>query len=60
MLMSSSVAGAATIPCLNAEPALEELFADPIIQKLMRSDGVSALEVRKLLQKRAGSRRFRA
>jgi hypothetical protein len=41
----------------NREPSLTELFADPIIHRLMRRDGTDEAEVRTLLKQAAASSR---
>lgn len=38
------------------EPALEELFAEPIMQQLMRSDGLDEETIRRLLRQAAAAR----
>lgn len=41
---------------LKAELSLDEMLADPIVRTLMKRDGVSEREVRKLMAPRAESR----
>ena len=41
-------------PCPRTEPSLDELFGDPIIQLVMRRDGIDEGAVRKVLKEAAG------
>lgn len=51
--------GGTEVCWLAAEPALNDMLADPITQLLMRRDGVQEAEIRRLAQRlrQAGARR---
>lgn len=38
-------------PALRPEPTLDKMLADPIVQVLMKRDGVSAAQVRRLMMR---------
>jgi len=51
--------GGTEVCWLAAEPALNDMLADPMTQLLMRRDGVQEVEIRRLAQRlrQAGARR---
>jgi hypothetical protein len=54
--MSGSAApGAAVARPLPDEPTLDQLLAEPIVQQLMRRDGIDEAAIRQLLQKTAAA-----
>lgn len=52
--------GATDVCWLAAEPALNDMLADPMTQLLMRRDGVQEAEIRRLASRlrQAGARRL--
>jgi hypothetical protein len=49
----TAVSNRASVRSKVYEPALDELFAEPIVRQLMCSDGVDEEAVRRLLQRAA-------
>jgi hypothetical protein len=51
MYTQTSLAQAIFLPsCSNAEPTLDDMLADPIVDLLMSSDRVRPIELQRLLQ----------
>jgi hypothetical protein len=49
--------GVASTRFPSDEPTLDQLLAEPIVQQLMRRDGIDATTIRHLLQETAAARR---
>jgi hypothetical protein len=56
-MISRTLLGAAPNRSLSGEPTLDQLLAEPIVQQLMRRDGIDAATIRHLLQEAASARR---
>ena len=50
MYTQTALAKALFLECANGEPGLDEMFADPIVKSLMRSDHVARVDVERLPQ----------
>ena len=48
--MTDSIRRDAIAPWASAEPTLDHLFSEPIVQQLMRRDGIDEAVTRRLLQ----------
>jgi hypothetical protein len=53
---SGTISGATAAPRKLAEPTLDQLFAEPMVRRLMHRDGIEEATTRRLLQQVAAAR----